>query len=308
MTSTDISNAVASLVAHIQREPAKVALIVGPTAIGKSGIALTVAKQLGGEIISMDSCSVYKELDIGSAKPTPAQREEVPHHLLDHVAADDCYSVGQFFADAQRLVTEIRGRKKVPIIVGGTMLYANVLLNGMAAIPTISADVRKQARELVANDLAQAYGQLQQHDPEFAAQIHANDTQRITRGLEVFFETSRTLSSWIKTSNQLPDFSPQLFSLFPQDRALLRQRLDVRVDAMLAAGFVDEVRALVDKYGPQIHSLRSVGYKQLVPYVLGEVAESVAIAAAKKASRRLARYQLSWVRRFNPPTEASYWL
>lgn len=282
-------------------------MLLGPTAIGKSNLAIATALRHNGEIISMDSCAIYRGLDIGSAKPTAAQREQVVHHLVDIYDPDERYSAGRFFADACQLVKEISARGKQPIIVGGTMLYANILLNGMTHIPPISSRSRAAAQELVDRDQAKAYQQLGQRDPVFAQSIHANDSQRITRAWEVLLETDRPLGDWLNEPNLLPDFKPQLCAMLPSDRAALRTRLDTRLDTMMAAGFLSEIKRLVAQYGPNIQSLRSVGYKQLLPCVLGTVDQVQALAAAKQATRRLARYQMSWIRRFNLPTETIYW-
>ncbi|MGE0808629.1 MAG: tRNA (adenosine(37)-N6)-dimethylallyltransferase MiaA, partial [Burkholderiaceae bacterium] len=243
-----------------------VAMLLGPTASGKSALALTLAEQLPIEIISVDSAQVYREMDIGTAKPTPAERAAVPHHLIDLVDPADRYSAARFAADAQRLIEEIRGRGRLPLLVGGTMLYARALAEGLHELPGADAGVRARL-----DDEARALGwpalhaRLAAADPTTAARLEPTDSQRIQRALEVLETTGRPLSDWLaQPAAATPMIEFVRLALEPSDRAELHRRIAARFSAMLEAGLVQEVqrlRARGDLHAA-LPSMRCVGYRQ----------------------------------------------
>lgn len=287
----------------------KVVLLIGPTAVGKSRLAVEMAKQHSGEIISMDSCAVYRGLDIGSAKPGEEEREGIKHHLIDILNPDKRYSAGKFFHDTLELVREIRGRKKLPIIVGGTILYANTLLNGIASIPAISPGVREKAQFLLETEgREKAYQRLEKQDLEFARRVHPNDQKRILRAWEVLLETGKPLGQWLAEGNSLPDFDMAVCVMTPYDKAEHKTVLNERVDKMMEEGFLYEVSCLVTKYGSAATALNAVGYRQLVTHVTGLSSIRDAVVAAKKATARLAKHQMTWIRKINSTQQDITWI
>lgn len=278
--------------------PAGIA-ILGPTGSGKSALAMQLAAQLPAEIISVDSAQVYRGMDIGTAKPTPEERAAVPHHLIDIREPEQVYSAGEFRADCVAAIDAIAARGRVPLLVGGTMLYYRALFAGLAELPTADEAVRAGIDERAAREGWPAlHAELAVRDPAGAARIHPNDAQRIQRALEVLALSGRPLDAHWADEQKL-DFSAwQIVILEPADRAQLHARLAARLDAMLAAGFVEEVRHLVAR-GTLIEdspSMRLVGYRQLLEYVWGRQSLSESTARALAATRQLAKRQLTWLR------------
>jgi len=280
--------------------PATIAL-AGPTASGKTAAALRLARALDAEIISVDSALVYRGMDIGTAKPTAAEQALVPHHLLDIRDPAQAYSAAEFAADAQRLVAEIRARGRRVLLVGGTMLYFKALFEGLSALPAADAAVREAiADEAAAAGWPALHAQLAQVDAATAARLAPNDAQRIQRALEVFRISGVPLSQWhAQAEAATPDFTPDLFlSLEPGDRGWLHARIAQRFDAMLAAGFLDEVRAL--RARGDLHaglpSIRCVGYRQAWEAL--DNGEPIASLRERgiAATRQLAKRQLTWLR------------
>ena len=276
-------------------------LLCGPTASGKSGLALALARRAPVEIVSVDSAQVYRGLDIGAAKPSPELRAAVPHHLIDLRDPQQAYSAGEFVADALRAIAGIRARGRMPLLVGGTMLYFNALLRGLAPLP--QADAALRAR-LDARGAAEGWpalhAELAAVDPEAAARIHPNDAQRIQRALEVWHASGRPISAWQRDTAPGHGLVFERWALVPADRAVLHRRITERFDAMMAAGFLEEVRGLRARPGldPSAPALRAVGYRQLWQYLDGpESAEGLerAVAAAVAATRQLAKRQLTWI-------------
>ena len=278
--------------------PSTIAL-AGPTASGKSTAALALAQRLDAEIVSVDSAVVYRGMDIGTAKPTPAERSAVPHHLLDIRDAAASYSAAEFVADATRLVAEIIARGRRVLLVGGTMLYFRALFDGLDAMPAADAQVRARLDADASRDGWPAmHARLATGDPVTAARLSPNDSQRIQRALEVLELTGEPLSAW-HARGQGTGWRPALFVSFePARRAWLHERIAARFDAMLAAGFLDEVQALRARgdLHPGLPSMRCVGYRQAWEAL--DTGEPVAALRERAiaATRQLAKRQLTWLR------------
>jgi tRNA dimethylallyltransferase len=279
--------------------PAVVAL-AGPTASGKSAAALVLAERLDAEIVSVDSALVYRGMDIGTAKPTAAERARVPHHLVDIRDPAQPYSAAEFAADAQGIVEDLRARGKRVVLAGGTMLYFKALFEGLAAMPAADAALRAAIEaEAASAGWPALHAQLAQVDPVTAARLAPNDAQRIQRALEVFRATGEPLSSFHARATPSPALRPDLFlTLEPQDRAWLHERIAQRFDAMLAAGFLDEVRALRARgdLHPALPSMRSVGYRQAWEALDGQFPLESLRERGIAATRQLAKRQLTWLR------------
>jgi tRNA dimethylallyltransferase len=279
--------------------PALVAL-AGPTASGKSAAALALAQALHAEIVSVDSALVYRGMDIGTAKPTPAERARVPHHLLDIRDPAESYSAAEFAADALRLAGEIRARGRRVVLAGGTMLYFKALFEGLAAMPPADPALRAQIEaEAAASGWTALHAELARVDPLTAARLAPNDAQRVQRALEVFRATGQPLSAFHREDLRAPGLQPDLFlSLEPADRAWLHERIARRFDAMLEAGFLDEVKALRARgdLRPELPSMRSVGYRQAWEAL--DAGQPVATLRERgiAATRQLAKRQLTWLR------------
>jgi tRNA dimethylallyltransferase len=279
--------------------PAVVAL-AGPTASGKSAAALALAGRLDAEIVSVDSALVYRGMDIGTAKPTAAERARVPHHLIDIRDPAQAYSAAEFAADAQRSVQDIRARGKRVLLAGGTMLYFRALFEGLADMPAADPALRAAIEAEAARDGWPAlHARLAQVDPLTAARLAPNDAQRIQRALEVFRASGEPLSSFHERGKAAPALRPDLFlSLEPDDRGWLHERIAQRFDAMLADGFLDEVRRLRARgdLHPGLPSMRSVGYRQAWEALDGQFPLESVRERGIAATRQLAKRQLTWLR------------
>jgi tRNA dimethylallyltransferase len=276
---------------------AEAVLLLGPTACGKSALAMTLAEQLPVEIVSIDSAQVYRGMDIGTAKPDATERARVPHHLLDLREPDQPYSAADFVRDATRAIDEIRDRGRLPLVVGGTMLYARALRGGLSDLPSADSAVRArieaQARELGWPAL---HAKLRQVDPATAARLPPADGQRIQRALEVFELTGKPLSQ-LHGAARGPALHLLTIALLPEDRAELHRRIELRFDQMLAAGLLDEVQRLAARgLDAGLPSLRSVGYRQALRHLRGETTLAQFRAEAIAATRRLAKRQITWLR------------
>jgi tRNA dimethylallyltransferase len=272
--------------------------IAGPTASGKSAAALAIAGVLPVEIVSVDSAQVYRGLDIGTAKPTAAERAAVPHHLIDIVDPREAYSAARFAADAARLIGEIRARGRIPLLVGGTMLYFMALLGGLDALPEADAGVRSEIDAYAArHGWPAVHAELARVDAATAARLPPHDRQRLQRALEVYRISGRPLSELQRGATRLHAPLPPMLALEPSDRAWLHGRIAARLRAMLAGGLVDEVRAL--RARGDLHaglpSMRCVGYRQ-VWQALDEGTLDGVEARALAATRQLAKRQLTWLR------------
>ena len=265
-------------------------------------MAMALAERVPLEIVSMDSAQVYRGLDVGTAKPSAAERTRVPHHLIDVIDPDQSYSTGRWRTDAIGAVREILSRGKVPLIVGGTMLYYRALAGGLDALPQADPEIRAaisaEARE---KGWERLHAELADVDPAAARRIPARDAQRIQRALEVWRLTGKPMSSLQGRSSAGLPFTLKAFALIPPDREALAQRIAQRFDGMLAAGLVDEVRRLRSQYklSAGLPSMRAVGYRQVWLHLAGELSSGEMRAQAVAATRQLAKRQLTWLRSFS---------
>jgi tRNA dimethylallyltransferase len=275
--------------------------LLGPTASGKSRLAMTLAERLPLEIVSMDSAQVYRGMDIGTAKPAAGERSRVPHHLIDVLDPDRSYSTGRWRADAIAAVREILARGKTPLIVGGTMLYYRTLVGGLDALPQADPAVRATIdAEAAERGWPALHAELERVDPKSARRIGAGDTQRIQRALEVWRLTGKPLSALQGATPGALPFSLKAFALVPTERETLHERIASRFDAMLKAGLVDELQQLRGRYHLTLGmpSMRAVGYRQVWQYLEGELDEREMREQAIAATRQLAKRQLTWLRSF----------
>ena len=274
--------------------------LMGPTASGKTALALDWAERLDTEVISVDSALVYRGLDIGAAKPDAATRARIPHRLVDVRDPHQTYSAADFATDALAAMQALAARGCVPLLAGGTMLYFHALLHGLSPMPAADPSLRAVLQaELEERGAAALHAELARHDPEAAARIHANDPQRLLRALEVFRLSGRPISDWQRAARAAPfPFRVLRLVLAPQDRAVLHGRIAARFDAMLEAGFLDEVRRL--RADPRLHpdlpSIRAVGYRQAWRLLDGECTAAEFREQAIAATRQLAKRQLTWLR------------
>jgi len=276
-------------------------VLLGPTASGKSGLALALAERLPLEIVSLDSAQVYRGMDIGTAKPPGTERARVPHHLLDLVDPDQVYSTGRWRADAIGAVNAILERKKIPLLVGGTMLYYRALVGGLDALPPADASVRNE----IAAKAAQCgwpalHAELEKVDPRTAHRLKPADAQRIQRALEVWRLTGKPLSQLHGVSvNDLP-FKVRAFALVPADRSKLHRKIEERFDAMLAQGLIEELETLKKRFelSASMPSMRCVGYRQAWEHLERKTSKATMREQAIAATRQLAKRQLTWLRSF----------
>ena len=273
-----------------------VLVIGGPTCSGKSALALRVCAAFDGELVSADSVQIHERLDIGSAKPSRAHRERVRHHLVDFLPLDADYDAGRFAQDARAAIDSIRARGRVPVVGGGTGLYLRALLHGLADAPPRDDALRARLRAQVESDAPAAHARLALVDPAYAARIHPNDGVRIVRALEVYGLTGQPLSAWHDAQDRAPTLDATVLCLSPP-REVLYARIDARVDAMMSAGWVAEVKAiLADGYPPDLKSLRTLGYRHLVAHLRDGVALDETVRRIARDHRRYAKRQLTWLR------------
>ena len=278
---------------------------MGPTAIGKTELALSICRHLPVEIVSVDSAQVYRHLDIGTAKPSKAILEEVPHWLIDVADPNDIYNAARFVSDANHAIQRIRQKGKIPLLVGGSMMYFNVLINGLSNLPPASPAVRERLnRQIELEGLQSLHDRLKRIDVHTASRLHPNQRQRVIRALEVFELTGTPLSklqaqkSFINCSHPLEIYQ---IGLWPSDRTLLHRRIEERFESMLKRGFCDEVKTLCARgdLHPEFPAIRAVGYRQIWGFLKGAYDLETAKNLSIFASRQLAKRQLTWMRRWS---------
>lgn len=280
-------------------EKPRILAVVGPTAGGKSALALALAKRLDGEIVSCDSMQIYREMDIGTAKPTPEEQGAVPHHLIDIVEPEADFSVMDYVAAAERAVADILSRGKLPILCGGTGLYLDAFLRGAEPeTPGADPEVRAALHALAAEKGNQhLHDLLRAVDPESADAIHPNNLRRVVRALEIYRATGVPKSEWDRRSCQQPDrYDATVIGLAFTNRELLYERIERRVDQMLAEGLVEETERLYRRGVFEVSGTAAgaIGYKELLPYCKGECELEEAVTELKTATRRYAKRQLTW--------------
>jgi len=272
--------------------------ILGPTASGKTALSLALAERFAGEIVNCDSVALVREFEIGTAKPSAPERARVPHHLLDVAAPTDYVTAGDYARQARQVLTEIKDRGRLPIIVGGTGLYLRALLDGLFAGPQRSEELRARLRERSRQKgSAYLHSILQRLDAQAAGRIHAHDTPKLIRAIEVCLASrSQMTEMWKQGRNPLSGFRILRLGLNP-DRDALYDRINARARHMFEAGLLEETERLLNKYGSNARPLASLGYKQAVQFLQGELTREAAIAAAQQAHRNYAKRQLTWFRR-----------
>lgn len=282
-----------------QTDLPKALFLMGPTASGKTALAIALRKVLPVELISVDSALIYRGMDIGTAKPDAAELSVAPHRLLDIRDPAEAYSAADFRRDALAEMADIVAAGRIPLLVGGTMLYFKALLEGLsplpAANPQVRADIERQAAEQGWHGLHQ---QLQAIDPVAAARIHPNDPQRLSRALEVFFISGKTLTELTQTSGDALPYQVHQFAITPASRNVLHQRIEQRFHQMLASNFEAEVRALFARgdLHKDMPSIRCVGYRQMWSYLAGEISYDEMVYRGICATRQLAKRQMTWLR------------
>lgn len=276
----------------------RILVIIGPTAVGKTELSLTLAEGLRGEIISADSMQVYRGMDIGTAKPSPAERLKVVHHLVDVVEPDQSFNVADYIQRAEDVLKNLKQRQVVPILAGGTGLYIDALLDGFL-FPDTTADpeIRTKLQKKAEVEPASLYQELEQVDPESARKLHPNDLRRIIRALEVYKRSGESISVLQRKMAQEERPYKPLYIGLTRNRPELYERVDQRVDQMVASGLIEEVARLLDKYPEQPTALQALGYKEIAYYLQGQMELSEALELLKRDTRRYAKRQLSWFRR-----------
>ena len=281
--------------------------IAGPTASGKTSLSIALAKELDGEIVSCDSMQVYKRMDIGTAKPTVEEMENIPHYMLSVAEPWEDFSVSKYCDMATPIVDDILARGKTAIIVGGTGLYMDALIRGNAFAPYPATGCREKLEALAAEKGIDAViAQLRAVDPESAQRLHPSDRKRIIRAMEVYLETGETITQHnLKTQQIPPRYTPVWFALEDADRATLYARIDRRVEEMLRLGLLEEIKSLLAEGVPEKSTaMQAIGYKEFVDALAGRCSLETATALVQQASRKYAKRQLTWFRRNN----AIHWL
>jgi tRNA dimethylallyltransferase len=282
-----------------REEKPKLVVILGPTAIGKSKLGIEIARRVGGDIVSADSLQVYRYLDIGTAKPTREERQQIPHHLIDIVNPDEEFNAGLYRRYAREVIKELHRNARRVIVVGGTYLYVRVLLYGIVEGISADSNIREHLRSLKSRyGLSCVYSMLKSVDPESAGRIHPNDYVRIERALEVYYLTGRRMSELQKEHGfRESEYHVLKIGLF-ENKEVLKDKINKRVEKMLKGGFVEEVRMLREMgFNRELKPMQSIGYKQINRYLDGEITLEEAVELIKRDTRRFAKRQMTWLRR-----------
>ncbi|QBH95216.1 tRNA (adenosine(37)-N6)-dimethylallyltransferase MiaA [Limnobaculum zhutongyuii] len=273
--------------------------LMGPTASGKTALAAELYKHLPVEVVSVDSALIYRGMDIGTAKPTRQELDETPHRLIDIRDPSEAYSAADFRADALTEMADIVNRGRIPLLVGGTMLYFKALLEGLSPLPSADPEVRERIEsEAMQLGWAVLHQRLQQIDPIAAARIHQNDPQRLSRALEVFYISGKTLTELTQIAGETLPYRVHQFAIAPSSRELLHQRIEARFQQMITAGFEGEVRQLMARgdLHTDLPSMRCVGYRQMWMYLNGEIDHDEMVYRGICATRQLSKRQMTWLR------------
>jgi len=273
-------------------------VILGPTASGKTALSLSLAEEFHGDIVNCDSVAMYREFDIGTAKPSLAERARAPHHLFDCVDSVQDVTAGEYARQARQVLQEMKSRGHLPIVVGGTGLYLRVLLEGLFVGPQRSEELRKRLRErAVRRGLPYLHKILSRLDHTTAEKIHPNDTPKLIRAIEVCLASRQKVSElWQQSRDPLQGFRILRLGLDP-DRAALYARINQRAEQMLQGGLIEETKKLIEKYGPRARPLGSLGYKQAAEFLRGELTRENALTMIQQAHRNYAKRQMTWFRR-----------
>jgi len=273
-------------------------VLLGPTACGKTALSLHLAERLSGEIVSCDSVAVYREMDIGAAKPSLAERRRIPHHMIDLVDPSDALTAGDYSRQARVALADITSRGKLPIVTGGTGLYLRALIDGLFPAPRRSEEIRTRLRTREASKGAHwLHRILVRLDPEAAKLIHANDTPKLVRALEVCLTARQPMTqAWLAGRNPLHGYRILRIGINP-DRKTLYERINARAARMFEEGLVDETRYLAEKYGDPSRRLTALGYRQALTVVAGQMSLAQAVASAQQGHRNYAKRQMTWFRR-----------
>lgn len=275
-----------------------VAVVVGPTASGKSALAVEIAKKYGGEVVSADSMQIYKGMDIATAKPAREEMQGIPHHLISIVEPTDSFSVNEFKIKATQAIEDILSRGKFPVVAGGTGFYVDTLVNNTEFLDYEKNDIRARLEEKAGQEgIAVLYGELKAIDPIAAERLHENDSKRIIRALEVYYSTGKTITEQERLSHL--EESPYRFCIIginARDRQVLYNRINLRVDLMLEAGLISEAREFFSM-PVSLTAKQAIGYKELKPYLDGHCSLDEAVERLKTETRRYAKRQLTWLRK-----------
>ena len=276
----------------------KVIIIGGPTASGKTALSIELAKKIGGEIVSADSMQIYKEMNIGTAKPDKEEMQGIKHYMLDFLSPDKNYSVANYKKDAKKAIKEILEKGKIPIVVGGTGLYIDSLIYEIEYVDTeTDFEYRKELESKVEKEgLEKLYEEAKKIDPEAMKKISINDQKRIMRVLEIFKQTGKTKTELDRESRKEPEYDYKMFAIDMQ-RDILYERINKRVDIMLEKGLIEEVENIYKKYNEFPTSMQALGYKEVVEYLENEITKEEMIEKIKQESRRYAKRQLTWFRK-----------
>ena len=287
-------------------EKIKLIAVVGPTASGKTALGVEIAKRFNGEVVSADSMQIYKGMDIATAKPTAEEMQGIPHHLIDYVEPEETFSVARYIEDAEKAIADILSRNKLPVIVGGTGLYVDSLLNGLRFAEEPDDDnVRAELTELSKQHGNQyMHDMLSEIDPEYAKGLHPNNIGRVIRAIELYRLTGKTMSQQIEESKQIPSkYSPIMLGIDCLEREKLYQRINLRVDMMLKGGILDEAREFYKNHNAKT-AAQAIGCKEFLNYFTNQKSLEQCVEDLKRETRRYAKRQLTWFRR----NENIHWL
>ena len=275
-----------------------IVVVAGPTASGKSDLALRLAQEFDGELICSDSMQVYRQFDIGTAKPTLSEQKLVPHHQLDLIDPDGNYSAGKYERDTSIIIQQIQQRGHLPILVGGTGLYYRALMYGISNIPKIPGKLRQDLFSLQEeHGTSYCWEQLQKHDPQTAKRLHPNDTSRIMRSLEVVLATGTSIADFQLQQPFAEARYPVLAIAYEWERSLLYERINQRTRKMLKSGWIEEVEMLLESYPPELKPLQAIGYREIVEHLQNKLKQEALVKKIQLRTRQYAKRQMTWFRR-----------